>query len=130
MSSKEAKRTRKITVRFRPTEYDKVNRAFRSTTKKRLSEYVRFVLLDKPVTVYTRNQSVDELMAELILLRNELSAIGSNFNQLVKRLHSASHFQETKALAERSETDRKKFFEKAQEINSKIAQLSKEWLQE
>ena len=31
---------------------------------------------------------MDDLMTELILLKNELSAIGNNFNQAVKRLHT------------------------------------------
>ena len=130
MSSEEAKRTRKVTVRFKPAEYNKVNTAFGSTTKKKLSEYIRFVLLDKPVTVYTRNKSLDELMEELVFLRNELSAIGSNFNQLVKRLHTASHFADLKALALRSENEQQNFLLKTSEINEKIIQISRKWLQE
>ena len=96
MNTVKSNLTRKVTVRFKPEEYNKVTISFKATTKKKLSEYIRYVLLEKPVTVYTRDQSVDELMAELVRLRIELSAIGSNFNQLVKRLHTASHFQEIK----------------------------------
>ncbi len=122
--------SRKVTVRFKPDEYNKVNISFKATTKKKLSEYIRYVLLEKPVTVYTRDQSVDQLMSELVLLRNELSAIGSNFNQLVKRLHTASHFQEIKALALQAENDKEKFLNKANEINLKIGEMSGKWLQE
>lgn len=117
-------------MRFKPEEYNKVSVSFKATTKKKLSEYIRYVLLEKPVTVYTRDQSADDLMAELVRLRNELSAIGSNFNQLVKRLHTANHFQEIKALALRCENDQEKFAEKVSEINLKIADLSGKWLQE
>ncbi len=129
-NSEKVKLTRKVTVRFKPDEYNKVNVSFKATTKKKLSEYIRYVLLEKPVTVYTRDQSVDELMTELVRLRNELSAIGSNFNQLVKRLHTASHFQEIKALAFQAESDKEKFLNKANEINLKIAELSDKWWQE
>ncbi len=122
--------TRKVTVRLKPEQYNKVNTSFKTTTKNKLSEYIRSLLLEKPVTVYTRDQSVDNLMTELVFLRNELSAIGSNFNQLVKRLHSASHFQEIKQLVFRCESDQKKFIEKVNEINSKIAEMSVKWLQE
>lgn len=130
MSSEETKRTRKVTVRFKPAEYNKVNTAFGSTTKKKLSEYIRFVLLDKPVTVYTRDKSIDDLMDELVLLRNELSAIGSNFNQLVKRLHTATYSEAIKALASSAEKEQQKFLLKTTEINHKINQLSRQWLQE
>lgn len=130
MKREKSNLTRKVTVRFKPEEYNKVTISFKATTKKKLSEYIRYVLLEKPVTVYTRDQSVDELMTELIRLRSELSAIGSNFNQLVKRLHTASHFQEIKTLVLQTEIDQKKFLEKANEIYLKIAELSGKWLQE
>ena len=130
MNTVKSNLTRKVTVRFKPEEYNKVTISFKATTKKKLSEYIRYVLLEKPVTVYTRDQSVDELMAELVRLRIELSAIGSNFNQLVKRLHTASHFQEIKSLVLRCENDQEKFLEKTNEINLKIAEMSVKWLQE
>lgn len=130
MKSEKVNLTRKVTVRFKPEEYNKVNISFKTTTKKKLSEYIRYVLLEKPVTVYTRDQSVDDLMTEFVRLRNELSAIGSNFNQLVKRLHTASHFQELKMLVLQTESDQKKFLEKTNEINLKIAEMSDKWLQE
>lgn len=122
--------TRKVTVRFKLEEYSKVTISFKATTKKKLSEYIRYVLLEKPVTVYTRDQSVDDLMAELVRLRNELSAIGSNFNQLVKRLHTASQFLEIKELTQASEKQNKKFVKIVSEINFKISELSGKWLQE
>ena len=122
--------TRKVTVRFKLEKYSKVTISFKATTKKKLSEYIRYVLLEKPVTVYTRDQSVDDLMAELVQLRNELSAIGSNFNQLVKRLHTASQFWEIKELTQASEKQNKKFVEIVSEINFKISELSGKWLQE
>ncbi len=130
MVSEKSRLSRKVTVRFKQEEYNKVNIAFKTTTKKKLSEYIRFVLLEKPVTVYTRDQSLDDFMAELVRLRNELSAIGSNFNQLVKRLHTANHFQEIKSLALDSERQREKFIEKVSEINQKISEISGQWLQE
>jgi len=130
MNREKSNLTRKVTVRFKPEEYNKVNVSFKTTTKKKLSEYIRFVLLEKPVTVYTRDQSVDDLMSELVQLRKELSGMGSNFNQLVKRLHTASQFQEIKALALRCENDQEKFIEKVNEINLKIAEMSDKWLQE
>lgn len=130
MNSVKENLSRKVTVRFKPQEFSKLNATFKTTTKKKLSEYIRSVLLDKPVTVYTRDQSLDDLAAELSTLRYELSAIGNNFNQLVKRLHTASYFGEIKSLARSSEIQREKFLEKVSEINQKIAQLSGKWLQE
>jgi len=123
-------RTRKVTVRFAEAEYQKIMRSFRTTTKRKLSEYIRSVLLEKPVTVYTRDQSLDDMLAFFNALKNELSAIGNNFNQAVKRLHMMDRIAEIKWWAEASEKQRQLFMEKVDEIAQKIAQLSDKWLQE
>ena len=57
------------------------------TTCRKLSDYARKFLLGKPKIATTRDQPLDDLMAEAIKLRNELNALGNNFNQAVKKLH-------------------------------------------
>lgn len=122
--------TRKVTVRFTEEEYRKLNMGFKSTTKRKLSGYIRTVLLHEPVTVYSRNQSYDDFVAEMILLKNELKAIGNNFNQSVKKLHTIRHEPEIKRWALLNENSKQIFFKKVDEINSKIAQIAAKWSQE
>jgi hypothetical protein len=122
--------TRKVTVRFTEEEFSKLNMGFKSTTKRRLSGYIRAVLLHEPITVYSRNQSFDDFVAEIILLKNELKAIGNNFNQSVKKLHTLQHDSEIKIWAILNENSKQLFFKKMDEINSKIAQLTDKWSQE
>jgi hypothetical protein len=124
------KLTRKVTVRFTEEEFSKLNMGFKSTTKRRLSGYIRAVLLHEPITVYSRNQSFDDFVAEIILLKNELKAIGNNFNQSVKKLHTLQHDSEIKIWAILNENSKQLFFKKMDEINSKIAQLTDKWSQE
>lgn len=123
-------RTRKLTVRFTKAEYNKVELSFKTTTKRKLSEYVRYVLLDKPVTVYTRDQSLDNIAVALSLLKSELSAIGNNFNQAVKKLHTMDRIPEIKSWAEWNEKNRQLFMQKTDEINQKISQLASQWSHE
>ena len=73
---------------------------------------------------------MDDLMAELILLKNELSAIGNNFNQVVKRLHTMDDKQDLQSWLLLNEKHKENFFKKVEEINQKITQLSDQWLQE
>lgn len=122
--------TRKVTIRFKPEEYRKIYSQFKSTTKRKLSEYIRSVLLDKPLTVYTRSKSLDDFIAEMILIRSELNSIGNNFNQMVKRLHTLDEFQDIKAWAILNEKSKEIFFKKVNEIKEKINQISDKWLQE
>jgi hypothetical protein len=62
-------------------------------TDRKLSQYARKVLLAKLITVNQRNQSLDYFMAEMIVLRNELNAIGNNYDQAVKRLHTLEQLE-------------------------------------
>jgi hypothetical protein len=64
-----------------PDEYIKLETIWKKTTIEKLSEYLRRLIFNKPVTGFVRNRSLDKFMAEMTLLRKELNAIGVNFNQ-------------------------------------------------
>lgn len=123
-------RTRWLHIRLTETEYKKLQAGFSTSTKQKISSYVRDILLDKPVTVYTRNQSVDDFVAEMIQLRNELKAIGNNINQAVKKLHTSANNTELKYWAQQVVNSREILFQKMDEINLKIASTSDQWLPE
>jgi len=116
-------------IRLKEDEYNRIHKKFSSSTCRKLSEYARRVLLDKVIITNQRNQSLDDFMTEMIRLRNELNAIGNNFNQSVKRLHTLSQLQEFKSWLIQSENSQKNLFDKIDEIKSKINQISDKWLQ-
>jgi hypothetical protein len=130
MSETNNNRCKWLHIRLKEDELIRINKKFSASTCRKLSEYARRVLLDKVITVYTRSESMDDLMAELILLKNELSAIGNNFNQLVKRLHTMDDKQDLNSWLLLNEKHKENFFKKVDEINQKITQLSDQWLQE
>lgn len=116
-------------IRLKEEDYKNINSKFSKSTCRKLSEYARRVLLDKVVTVNQRNQSLDDFMTEMIKLRNELNAIGNNFNQSVKKLHTLSQLPEFKSWLLINENNQKILLEKVEEIKSKINQISDKWLQ-
>ncbi len=94
MSEQKSNRTKWLHVRLKPEEYDVLNKNFSKTTYHKLSDYARKILLAKPLTTTYRNASLDDFMTEMIQLRNELNAIGNNFNQAVKKLHTLDQIAE------------------------------------
>lgn len=128
---KEAKsiRSKWLTIRLSEDEEKKLNRFFQRTTSGSLSEYSRDVLLQEPITFLHRNQSADEFLAEMIQLKNELNAIGNNFNQVVKKLHTLDHIPEFKTWVLLNESARNSFFKKADEIKEKLNQIYQKWSQ-
>src|SRR5215471_6323615 len=92
-------RTKCLTVRFTEDERKRLNRLCSKAQCNSLSEYARDVLLEEPVTIKYRNQSADEFLEEIILLKKELNAIGNNFNQTVHKLHTLDHISEIRTWA-------------------------------
>ena len=129
MKEEKINRSKLLKVRLTPKEMETIHNKFSKATCRKLSEYVRKVLLDKPVTMYHRNKSLDDFMTEMITLRNELNAIGNNYNQVVKRLHNLERLEEIKAWALLNESSKQILLKKVDEIKLKIAQINDQWLQ-
>ena len=130
MSDTKNNKTKWLHIRLTEAEHKKIKAGFSSSTKQKISSYARDILLDKPITVYTRSQSFDDFVAEMILLRNELKAIGNNINQAVKKLHRSANNNELKFWAQQVANSREILFQKMDEINLKIASISDQWLPE
>jgi hypothetical protein len=120
-------RTKLVTLRLTLTEYQQLSSRFKTTTCRNFSDYLRKVLLTGKVTVLTRNQSLDDFMAEMIELRNQLSAIGNNFNQAVKKLHTLEQIPEFKTWIITSDLQKQILFNKVDEIKKRINQFAEKW---
>lgn len=89
MEKEEESRSRRLIVRFKPGEYQTLERRFKKTMFRKLSEYTRNVLLEKNIVVTYRDKAMDEILEELVLLRRELNAIGNNLNQATRNINAA-----------------------------------------
>jgi len=129
MEVKKDNRTKWLHIRLSPKEHSAITAHFRSSTCRKLSEYSRLQLLKKPIIAKYRNESMDSLMGEIITLRNELNAIGNNFNQSVKKLHNLQAAGDIKDWLIRFEMERIKMVAAMEEIKNGIVKLGKLWLQ-
>jgi len=80
-------RSRWLHLRLRPEEHQKLIRKFEATTCRKLSEFVRNCLFEKPITVLHRNASLDTGLQDLSALQEELRAIGQNLNQIAHKVN-------------------------------------------
>jgi hypothetical protein len=122
-------RTKWLHLRLTPDEYQKIVAAFSKSTCRKLSDYARKNLLQKPIVNTYRNESLDNFMAEMIRLRGELNAIGNNFNQAVKKLHTLQHITDFKHWLISYELEKKILFNKVDEIKKHIQKFAESWLQ-
>ena len=122
-------RTKWLPIRLNANEKKKLNYLYNRSTCNSLSEYARQVLLREPVLIKYRNQSADDFLEEMIQLKNELNAIGKNFNQAVHKLHTLDRVPEIRTWAILNENDKKNFTRKVQEIQEKLSQIYELWSQ-
>jgi hypothetical protein len=128
-TTRKQKYTRKITVRLQEAEYGYLDRQLKKSTCHKLSDYIRKILLKEPVTIIYRNASADAFLTEVTGLKKELSAIGNNFNQAVKRLHILRQIPEVKIWLLLHEPMLENFLKKTEEIRLKLYQIYEQWLQ-
>lgn len=122
-------RSRWLTIRLNEDEEKKLLQLYSRTTSSGLSEYARDVLLRAPINVLYRNQTADEFLEEMILLKKELNAIGNNFNQAVHKLHTLDRDAQIKAWAVLNEATKNLFMRKVEEIKEKMNQIYEQWSQ-
>ncbi len=129
MEQENQNRTRIIGLRLTPKEYKQIEKKCKQSTCYKLSDYVRYSIFNKPITVYQRNQSLDDFMAEMMKLRSELSSIGNNFNQAVKKLHTLQQIGEFKSWLITYELEKQTLLNKVDEIKNRINKIADQWLQ-
>ncbi len=129
MKQEHANRTRIIGLRLTPKEYEQIEKKWKASTCRKLSDYVRRIIFGKPIVSTFRDQSLDDFMAEAIKLRNELNGIGNNLNQVVKKLHTLYQIQEFRNWLIAYELEKKILLNKVDEIKNHIQKIGEKWLQ-
>ncbi|RKR08905.1 hypothetical protein C8C83_0500 [Flavobacterium sp. 90] len=128
MKRENSNRTRIVGLRFTPQEYAKIEKKWKASTCRKLSDYIRRHLFEKSITTIYRNQSLDDMIHEMMPLFKQLNGIGNNFNQAVKKLHTLNQIPEFKVWIINAELDKKILFDKIDEIKNYIRKISEKWL--
>ena len=120
-------RDKVLVVRLNKEEYTELQRLFKNTTCRQLSDYVRRIVLARPITVKYRNTSLDDFLTDMLAMKKELNAVGNNFNQSVHKLHMLDHLPEFRAWAMKNEQDKVVLFGKIDNIMKRVNEMYKLW---
>ena len=120
-------RTRIVGIRLTKTEFEKIEKNWQDSTCRKMSDYLRRIIFEKPIVATYRNRSMDDFMAEMIRLRTELNSIGNNFNQLVKKLHVTQQTDGIIALLLSYELDKRTLLKHIAAIQLFIEKNEEKW---
>ena len=118
-----------IKIRMNADEKKSLKKLQQGSTDRNMSNYVRKVVLQKPVVIQYRNQSADDFLKDMLALKKELNATGNNFNQAVKKLHLLDKIPEFRVWLTLYDNSRKALIEDIEEIKLRMGQLYEQWLQ-
>jgi MobC-like protein len=116
-----------LTVRLNDQEHKELDGFYEASTCRQLSDYVRKIILNKPVNIKYRNVSVDDFLKEFLQLKKELNAIGNNFNQAVHKLHTLEKIPEFHHWVMRNEQDKTILFNKIDSILNRLNEIYLIW---
>ena len=122
-------RRKMVVTRMNQFEFEKMESFRKQSTERSISNYIRKVVTQKPVTMNYRNQSADDFLDQMLELKKDLNGIGNNFNQAVHKLHILDKIPEFREWIYQYETLHKKLAEKVEEIKLRMNQLYNQWLQ-
>lgn len=117
-----------VKMRMNDEEFQALHKLWKGTTERNLSNYLRKVVLCKPVIVKYRNASADDFLSSMLQLKKDLHQVSSNFNQAVKRLSVLEQIPEFKTWLILNESLQRNVATNIEEIRLRIAQLYDEWL--
>ncbi|WP_316835057.1 plasmid mobilization protein [Pedobacter nutrimenti] len=122
-------RTKRVHLRLTEAEFLQLDKYFKSTTERRISNYIRSVLLQKPLYKGVVNESLKDIMATLFELRKDFNGIANNLNQVVHKLHTLDRYPDIKAWTLLFEMDRKALQKSMEEMRLYINKTAEKWLQ-
>jgi uncharacterized protein YukE len=129
MKEEKSNKTRHVIFRLTPKEYATLEAKRSRTTCRKLSEFLRLLIFNRPVTVIERNGSQDQMIGELSELREELNRLGNNFNQATKRLNAVNQISEFRNWIASYEAEKAFLFSILDKIKSQTDKLADRWLQ-
>jgi len=128
METENNNRKKRIYVRLTDKEFTTLENRLKNTTCNKLSDYVRRCLFDRPITTITRDAATDDLIVKMSQLNYELNAVGSNFNQLVKKLNTSfqsTSFSDALSLVT---MQRDAIAKKLEEVKNELQKVAEKWL--
>jgi len=127
MSEAKKIRNKWLTIRMTEAEYEELRRLSKKTTCPQLSHYGRSVLLNKPVYIKYRSESLDAFLNAIVDLRREFKAVGFNFNQVVHKLHTLQEIPEFRAWVLVNEKHKDLLFSKMKTIQDRVNEVYDLW---
>ena len=121
---------RPVMTRINQAKYQELKRLADMTKDETISGLVRDIINNRPIQVYTHDETMDLLMEELASLRGQIRAIGVNINQITRLFNTYPEPRRKEFYAKTAFSEFLQIETKIDRLLEIISKLSKQWLSE
>ena len=119
-----------VMTRINSDKYKELKRLAGNTKDETISGLVRNIIHNRPIQVYTHDETLDLLMEELANLRGEIKAIGININQITRLFNTYPEPRRKEFYAKTAFSEYLAIETKIERLLEIISKLAKQWLSE
>ena len=119
-----------VMTRINSDKYKELKRLAGSTKDETVSGLIRNIIHNRPIQVYTHDETMDLLMEELANLRAEIKAIGININQITRLFNTYPEPRRKEFYAKTAFAEYLRIEAKIDRLFEIISKLAKQWLSE
>jgi hypothetical protein len=119
----------RIRTRVNDKSFQRLQSVLVKSNCQTIGQLVRQILSNEPITVFQTDITVEEPVQQLILIREELRAIGVNINQITHHFHLADSSSQKMFHALKVSEEYAKVGEKVDILINKVAEIGQRWLQ-
>lgn len=110
-------------------EFSKIDNMYKISTCRSKAEYVRELISNRPITIFNRNQSLDNLIEEIVILNNAINTLKIDLSKILETKHLNTNGSQFEKLIQGTEVKMGNLYTKMDEVKTKIERIVEKWLQ-
>lgn len=118
-----------LNIRITTAENSKLDNLYKASTCRSKAEYARQLIFNRPVRIFYRNQSLDDLIEEIVILNREINILKDKLSITVQRLHPHRISTEDRESLQGTEVKIEGLNKKMDEVKNQIEKIVEKWLQ-
>ena len=110
-------------------EYIEIENNYKKSTCRSLSEYIRNIIIHNPITIRYRDQSLEDLIEEIVLLNDHMKQAKDIGHQVLKKIKSDQQISQYKLLLTDFQNTIIHLDKRIEEIKIQIEKIVEKWSQ-
>ena len=119
----------RIDVRLTGAEHSKIDNMYKISTCRTKAQYVRELIFNRPVRIFYRDQSLDDLIEEIVILNREINILKEHQSKTLEILYTYKNSSELNESIQLAALKITGLHKKMDEVKNQMEKITEKWLQ-